>query len=490
VKLQALIACATIIVTMAGMAYWWKSIKTRQTETNARIRSIAVLPFKQLGEGEKDELVGFGMADVLITRIGSLNRIEMRPTSAVFKYIGAEPDIVAVGRQLKVDAVLEGNIQRIGDRMRVTARLVRARDGELLWAETFDGRPNEPFELQDRMSERLAAALFLNPADEQKRLLTKRYTDSPEAYQAYTKGRYFLTKRTTDGMKKSIEYFEQAIEKDPSYALAFAGLADGYSLLVNYTQIAPKEGFPKAKLAATQALRIDAKLAEAHVSLAKIHHLYDWDWEAAEREFKQAIGLNPDYATAHQWYGEYLISMGRFDEAKAEMKRALDLDPVSPAINVVQGFPYYYAREYDGAITEYKKALELDPNFDFAHGRLHDVYVQKRMYDEAIAEYVASYKSVPQAQESLKAIYAASGMRGVWESSVAGSQEQLERCCSRYIAGIYALLGDRENALKWLEKAYQERSHLMVYLKVDPIWDDLRSDTRFQDLLRRMRLEP
>ena len=261
-------------------------------------------------------------------------------------------------------------------------------------------------------------------------------------------------------------------------------------MLVNYTQIAPNEGFPKAKLAATQALRIDDTLAEAHASLAKIHHLYDWDWEAAEREFKQAIGLNSDYATAHQWYGEYLISMGRFDEAKAEMKRALDLDPVSPAINVVQGFPYYYAREYDGAITEYKKALELDPNFDFAHGRLHDVYVQKRMYDEAIAEYVASYKSVPQAQESLKAIYAASGMRGVWESSVAGSQEQLERCCSRYIAGIYALLGDRENALKWLEKAYQERSHLMVYLKVDPVWDDLRSDTRFQDLLRRMRLEP
>lgn len=446
-----------------------------------------MLPFTQLGEGEKDELIGFGMADVLITKIGGLNRIEMRPTSAVFKYIGAEPDIVAVGRELKVDAVLEGNIQRISARIRVTARLVRARDGKLVWAEIFDGNPKEPFELQDRMSERLAAVLFMNPADDQKRLLTKLDTDNPQAYQAYTKGRYFWNKRTMDGLRKSVEYFEEAIGKDPNYARAFAGLADGYSLLVNYTQISPKEGFPKAKEAATNALRIDDTLAEAHASLAKIHHLYDWDWGASEREFKRAIELQPDYATAHQWYGEYLISMGRLDEAKAEMKRALEFDPVSLAINVAQGFPYYYNREYAEAIAAYKKALELDPNLDHAHTRLYDVYVQKRMYDEAIAEYVASYNGIPHVQEWLKATYAASGMRGILESSVAASEEQIGRCCSRYIAGIYAQLGDKGNALTWLEKAYQERALLMVYLKVDPVWDGLRSDPRFTDLLRRLR---
>lgn len=485
---QALIAGVTVFVVMAAAAYWWKTIKARQAETNAQIKSIAVLPFTQLGEGEKDELLGFGMADVLITRIGSLSRIAVRPTSAVFKYVGPQVDTLSAGMALKVDAILEGNIQRRGDQIRVTVRLVRARDGELLWADTFDGRSKEPFQLQDRMSERVAAALLLNPQDERNTLLTKRYTDKPEAYQAYMKGRYFLTKRTTDGLKKSIDYFERAVDIDPSYALAFAGLADGYSLLVNYTQISPKEGFPKAKEAATKALRIDDTLAEAHASLAKIHHLYDWDWEAAEREFKRAIELNPVYATAHQWYGEYLISMGRFAEAKAEMKRALEFDPVSIAINVAQGFPYYFNREYDEAIAAYKNALELDPNLEHAHLRLHDVYVQKRMYDEAIAEYVASYNSIPKAQESLKTVYAASGMRGIWESSVATSQEQLDRCCSRYIAGIYAHLGDREHALKWLEKAYQERSHMMVDLKVEPVWDGLRSDPRFTDLLRRLRL--
>ncbi len=485
---RALIAGVATLVMMAGLAYLWKIAKTRQAETNAQIKSIAVLPFKQLGEGEKDELVGFGIADVLITRLGSVNRMAVRPTSSVFKYIGAEPDILSVGTELKVDAILEGNIQRTGNQTRVTARLVRARDGQLLWADTFDGRPNEPFELQDRISERVAAALFFNPPDEQKRLLTKRDTDNPEAYQAYMKGRYFLAKRTTDGMKKSIEYFERAIEKDPSYALAFAGLADGYSLLVNYTQIAPKDGFPKAKEAVTQALRIDDTLAEAHASLAKIDHLYDWDWEAAEREFKRAIELNSDYATAHQWYGEYLISMGRFDEAKAEMRRALELDPVSPAINAAQGFPYYHNREFDEAIAAYKRALELDPKYGITHWRLNQVYIQKRMYDEASAEFLASEGDSPQIQERLRTIFTASGIRGYWELSVAKSEAELDRCCSKHIAVIYGYLGDRENVLKWLEKAYRERAHMMVELKVDPVWDDVRSDPRFADLLRRMRL--
>ena len=484
-RLQTLIVSVAIVVSMSAVGYLWKS---RARQPAAEIRSIAVLPFKQLGEGEKDELVGFGIADVLITRLGSLNRIAVRPTSAVFKYLGTEPDILSVGRDLKVDAVLEGNIQRIGDRIRVTARLVRVRDGELLWADTFDGRPNEPFELQDRMSEQVAAGLFLNPADEEKKLLAKRDTKSAEAYQAYTRGRYFWNKRTTDGLKKAIEYFEFAIEKDANYALAFAGLADGYSLLVNYTRIAPKEGFPKAKEAATQALRIDDTVAEAHASLGKIHHLYDWDWEAAEREFKRAIELNPDYATAHQWYGEYLISMGRFDEAKAEMKQALELDPVSIAINIAQGFPYYNNREYDEAIAAYKKALALDQKYETTHWRLNQVYIQKRMYDEASAELLAWADDSPQVQENLKTITAASGIRGYWELSVARSEAELDRCCSRDIAVIYAYLGNRENVLKWLEKAYRERSHMMVDLKVDPAWDDLRSDPRFADLLRRMRL--
>jgi tetratricopeptide (TPR) repeat protein len=303
------------------------------------------------------------------------------------------------------------------------------------------------------------------------------------------KGRYFWNKRTMDSLRKAIEYFEQAIKNDSSYAQAYAGLADCYSLLVNYSQVAPEEGFPKAKAAATQALRLDNAIAEAHASLAKIHHLYDWDWEAAEREFKRALELNPEYATAHQWYGEYLISMGRFDEAKAEMRRALELDPVSIAINIAQGFPFYYAREYDEAITAYRKALELAPNFDAAYLRLNHVYIQKRMYDEAIAAFVAAYADSPRYQEMVKTAYAVSGMKGFWELDVAGPEEGLIRHAYA-TARNYIHLGEQDKAFKWLEKAYQNRSHNMVDLKVDPAWDDLRADPRFTDLLRRMHLEP
>ena len=338
-------------------------------------------------------------------------------------------------------------------------------------------------------AERVAAALLLNPGDEQKKLLTKRYTDNTEAFRAYTKARYFWNKRTTEGLRKSIEYFEQAIEKDPGYALAFAGLADGYNLLVIYHQLAPDAGFSKAKEAVTTAIRIDDTLAEAHASLAKIHHLYDWDWEAAEREFNRAIELNPDYPTAHQWYGEYLISMGRFDEAKAEMNRALELDPVSLAISLAQGFPYFYNHEYDEAIAACKRTLELDPSFVNAHWRLTKVYIQKRMYDEAIAEDVAYYALYPDIQERLKAYYESYGLKGYWKLSVARSEEELDRCCSSWIAWTYAYLDDKDNTIKWLEKAYQKRSHVIVDLKVDPAFDSLRSDPRFKDLLRRMRLD-
>ncbi|MEN3330852.1 MAG: hypothetical protein V7641_217 [Blastocatellia bacterium] len=489
VRRLAMTACVVSLVLMAGVAYWWQAIRAKPARAVAQIRSIAVLPFSQMGEGKKDELVGFGMADVLITKLGSLNRITVRPTSAVFKYIDTEPDIVAVGRELKVDAVLEGSLRRLGEQMRVTVRLVRARDGELLWAETFDGRFKDQFAIQDEMSDHVAVALLLNPAGEQKRLLTKRYTQSTEAYQAYMKGRYFWNKRTMDSLRKAIEYFEQAIKNDSNYAQAYTGLADCYSLLVNYSQVAPEEGFPKAKAAATQALRLDNAIAEAHASLAKIHHLYDWDWEAAEREFKRALELNPDYATAHQWYGEYLISMERFDEAKAEMKRALELDPVSIAINVAQGFPFYYAREYDEAITAYRKALELDPGFYAAYMRLTQVYIQKRMYDEAIAAYVATYADSPRYQEMVKTAYAVSGMKGFFELTTLGTEEGLIRQ-AYFIALNYIHLGEQDEAFKWLEKAYQNRSHSMVGLKVDPAWDDLRADPRFTDLLRRMHLEP
>ena len=491
-KPQALIAWATMIVMMTGVAYLWKAIRAKRVGVDAQIRSIAVLPFKHLGEGEKDELLGFGMADVLITRTGSLNQVAVRPTSAVFKYLGAEPDIVSVGKELKVDAVLEGGVQRIGERIRVTARLVRARDGDLLWAETFDGRFKDLFALQDEMSEQVAIALSVN-VGEQKKLLTKRYTKSGEAYQVYMRGRYFWNKRTADDLKKAIECFKQAIEKDPSYALAFAGLADSYALLGDYNVAPAREVFPKMKAAAARAVEMDDQLAETHTSLAYAKRLSDWDWPGAEEEFARAIDLNYSYATAHHWYSEYLAGMGRFDEAVEEARRAVELDPQSLIINTNVGWIYYLAHSYDKAIEELKKTLEMDPSFFLAKALLWQAYAQNGMYEEALA--MGAESKSPEAQERdeiLRKAYEEGGWKGfelkVLEWNLDGQKGNDVLACS--IAGGYTIAGDYDSAFKWLQKAYENRDSQMVWLKVNPDFDDLHGDPRFKDLLRRMRLEP
>jgi len=493
-KRQVLIACATMIVTIPGMAYWWKSIKTRQAGTNAQIRSIAVLPFKQLSAGDGNEVLGLGMADVLITRLGSLNQITVRPTSAVFNYTSGEQDLASAGRDLRVESVLDGSIQKLDGRIRVTARLVRVQDGSLMWADTFDGRSADIFAVQDAISERLASALALNPTGNERKLLTKRYTESAEAYQAYMKGRYFWNKRTGEGLKKAIEYFEDAIKKDPNYGLAHAGLADSYALLGDYGVVAPQEAFPKMKAAATRAVEIDDQLAEAHTSLAYAKILSDWDWSGAEEEFKRAIELNYSYATAHHWYSEYLAAVGRFDEALEEAKRAEELDPQSLIINTNLGWILYLARRYDEAIEEFKKTLEMEPSFFLAGALLWQAYVKKGMYDEAMSSGATKLDTRSPEQreryETLRKAYDTSGWKGfrrkefeldVQRSKAAG--------ISPYATGLlYVELGENDLALKSLEKAYEGREVSLRWLKVDPFLDGVRSDPRFVDLLRRMGL--
>lgn len=488
---RALIAGLAAIVMMTAAALWWKTTRTRQAEANAQIRSMAVLPFTQLGEAETDELLGFGMADVLITRIGSMNRISVRPTNAVFKYIGAAPDIESVGRELKVDALIEGSIQRIGERTRVTVKLVRARDGELLWAETFNGSMKELFELQDQMSKEVAGALALNPADEQKNILTKRYTKSTDAYHAYKMGRYFWSKRRPDDLKKAVEFFEQAVQKDPDYALAFAGLADSYALLGDYGVAPASEVFPKMKRAAARAVEIDDCLAETHTSLAYARRLSDWDWPGAEQEFKRAIDLNGSYATAHHWYSEYLAGMGRFDEALEEAKRAEELDPRSLIINTNLGWILYLGRRYDEAEEELKTTLEMDPHFFLAQELLWQTYVQKGMYGEALSgkEIIGSEES-RERDELLKKAYDVSGWKGYRRKDLelALERQKTGDAPGGPWAGMYAAVGDYDMALRCLEKAYENRDAWMVWLKVSPEFDNLRSDPRFRDLLSRMRL--
>lgn len=455
------------------------------------IKSIAVLPFKPLGTEGRDEALELGMADTLIARLSNIREIEVRPISAVHKYTGLDQDAVAAGREQQVHAVLDGHIQKAGETIRVTVRLIRVADGATLWADKFDNEMTNIFAVQDSISERVAGALAVTLAGGERERLTKHHTENPEAYQLYLKGRYHLNRLTDDGFLKGRDYFQQAIDLDPNYAAAYAGLADAYQMLSGYNALAPNDGFPKAKAAAMEALRLDEGLAEAHTTLGVVKLLHDWDWPGAEREYKRAIELNQSYSDAHLMYGFYLAAMERFDEAHAEMRRAQELDPLSLAKIIGTGEILYQQRRHDQAIEQYRKALEMDPNSGLAHWAIGNVYVQKGMFEEAIGEYK---KAIPLSGDSpdeiasLGYVYALSGRRREAQAII---EELKERSKQRYIsptiiAFIYGGLGDKDEAFAWLEKAYEGRDFILVLHKVDPTFDSLRSDPRFADLVRRV----
>ncbi|MGH9837231.1 MAG: protein kinase domain-containing protein [Blastocatellia bacterium] len=457
-------------------------------------RSVAVLPFKPLVAAGQDEYLQMGMADVLITRLSNLHQVAVRPISAVRRYTGLEQDPIAAGRELKVEAVLDGSIQRVGDRVRVTARLINISDGAPLWAETFDEKFTDIFHVQDALSEKLAGALALKLTGGEQRRLARRDTTNHEAFQAYLKGRFFWSKWNNEGLKKSVEYFEQAIAADPNYALAHSGLADAWNRLGYHGIVPPREAFPKSEAAARQAIKLDDALGEAHLSLANTKFFYDWDFPGFERELKRALDLNPNYANAHGMNGTYLTAMGRFDEALAARKRALDLDPASPLLTVMVGWPYFYARRYDEAIQWYRKALELDPNFSQAYSDLGLSYHLTGRHDEAVAALLkarALNGAKPEVIEALRQAYVAEGFQGYWRKDLELLNEQLKqgRVRAWRMAGVYHALGDRDRTFEWLEKAYAERDSLLTFLKVMPQYEDLHADPRFAGLLRRVGLE-
>lgn len=476
-----------------ALPYFW--FWRGQKEIKPRPRSMAVLPFEQLGAEAGDEYFGIGIADVLITRLSNIHQIVVRPTSAVLKYTEQAQDPVAAGRELKVDSVLEGSVHRAGEQIRVTVRLVSVRDGALLWAEKFDAKFTDIFRVQDSISEQVARALTLELTGEEQTRLIKRYTDNTEAYQAYLKGRYFLNRRTEEDFEKGIKYFQQAIDLDPNYALAYAGLADSYALLVVFGVLPPREAMPKAKTAALKALEIDPNLAEAHTSLAHVKHCYEWDFAGAEEEYKRAIELNPNYAIAYHWYGLYLARMGRFDEAVGEMERSQEIDPFSLANGANLGWTFYAARRYDQAIEQLNRTLEMDPNFARARLYLGRAFVQKGMYAEAIAEFQKAMTlsgGSPIVLAALGHVYGVLGKRDEAQKVLDQLRERANReYISPYeIARVCISLGDKDQAFTWLEQAYEDREERVVLLKVDPLLDSLRPDPRFADLLRRVRLAP
>lgn len=463
------------------------------SEPAEAIDSIAVLPFVNVNNDPNTEYLSDGVSDSIINSLSRLPTLKVMSLNSVLRYKGKQIDPQAIGRELNVRAVLMGRLTKQGDSLVITAELVDVRDNRRLWGEQYNRKLSEILDVQDDISREISGRLRLRLAGEPPQLI-KRHTSNAEAYQLYLKGRYFWNKRSEEGVRKGIEYLQQAIDADPLYSLAYAGLADCYIVLgAPLNALPPKEAFLKAKAAATKALEIDDTLAEAYATLGVVKQRFEWDPEGAAQDFRRAIELNPTYATAHQWYAINFEILGQPDAAIVEAQRAYELDPLSLIINARLGHNYYYARRYDQAIEQYKKTLELDPNFAIAHSRLGWAYAQKGMHREAVEEFLMAYTLSGESSETvaaLKQAFTESGMRGYWRKALELEQEKAKhRYVSAYESAVlYARLDEKEQAFKWLEKAYEERSSGLVYLKVDPSLDSLRHDPRFADLLRRIHL--
>lgn len=485
-SIYVLFGVAALGLIVAGIFYFSRP----GAQGGSHVRSLAVLPFQSVGSD--DENFRLGLTDAVITKVSSLKQVTVRPTNAVRKYDGQEP--VGAARELGVDAVLTGNIQRTGEQVRVTTQLVDVRDGRVLWASTVDERFTDIFRVQDAIAEQVAGALQPGLTGEERTLIAKRYTTNPEAHYAYVRGRFFWNKRTAADFHEAVKHFNEAIEKDPNYALAYSGLADSYSLLADYRGMPADTAYANARQAAEKALSLDADLAEAHTSLAYVKMYSEWDWPGTETGYRRAIELNPNYATGHQWYSEYLAAMGRFDEALTEIRRAKEIDPLSSVINAGEVWILYYARRYDEAIEHGRRLTEMNPQFAEVHEYLKRCYDQKGMYRDAINSRQMRRRLVgidATMTEPMRKAAAATRHEEYWrfrlDQEIADSK--VETPSTFDLAEIYAQLGEKDKAFEWLDKAFAERTYTMMYLKVAPNLDPLRSDPRFADMLRRVGLQ-
>lgn len=453
-------------------------------------KSLAVLPFKPLRASDRDEYLELGIADALITTLSNSRGIVVRPTSSVSKYAAVGQDPLAAGRELEVEAVLDGSVQRAGDHVRVTARLLGVGDGAPLWGDKFDAQFTDIFSVQDSISEKIAAALAPELAGREKLLLTKRYTRNAKAYQLYLKGRYNLNKPTEEGLRKAIDFFNQAITVDPTYALAYVGIAEAYTSLDWYGVLSTKQSNPHAKAAAERALQLDDTLAEAHASLAMARQ-YEWDWVGAEEEYRRAIRLNPNYAAARQWYGIFLAYTGRFDEGLEQMWRAQELDPVSLAISAQTGLVLMFARRYDEALEQCMETLEVEPTAVEARLYLAMTYALQQRFSEAIGEYRNLPGDNPDFKAMLGHAYAASGRRAEAQG-ILGELEALfgQRYVPHFwLSMIHVGWGDYGEALSCLERACDDPDDSLLSARVMPFLDPIRPSPRFDELLRRMRFK-
>jgi TolB-like protein/DNA-binding winged helix-turn-helix (wHTH) protein/Tfp pilus assembly protein PilF len=457
------------------------------------IKSLAVLPLESLSGDASQDYFADGMTDELITDLGQISALRVISRTSVMPYKRVRRPLPEIARELHVDAVVEGTVLRSENQVRITAQLIQVPAERHLWAHSYEGDVRDALKLQSEVAHTIAQQIRIkvNPR-EQAALAAKRVVD-PQAYEAYLKGRFFWNKRTENGLRTAVAYFDQAIDTDPNYAQAYCGLADSYALLGDweYAVMTPKEALPKAKAAAVKALELDSTLGEAHNSLAFLLDGFDWDLDAGGKEFRRAIELNPSYATAHHWYAWHLALLGRFDEAIAEMRRAQSLDPLSLIINADLAELLVIAHSYDESIQQSRTTIEMDPNFAMAHNQLAQAYLQKHMTDEAVAEMQTAVRLSPNSPAliaNLARAYIASGKRS---EAVKLLTDLKKRSTPGYsnaaeIAVIYAALGDADQAMNWLEKGYVERFNPGVLLR--PGFDPLRSDKRFQNMMRRLHL--
>jgi len=478
------LVAAAAIVGLILWSPWKRQVSAPIPESK---QSVAVLPFEDLSEQQDQGYLCYGLSESIINALSQIKDLRVPAPNSSSSLVGKELPLREIGEKLNVEAVFRGSIQKAGDRVRILAQLINVMDESIMWSQAFNRKTDDLFAIQDEISLEIVDRLQVSILGGEKEGLVKRYTENSDAYNLFLNGIYFWNKRTLADIRKAIAYFEQAVEADPDYALAYARLSDSYGLLPFYSATLPKDAFDKARSAVFKALEIDYTLPEAHSALGFIKFYYDWDWEEAEKEFKWAVQAKPSYVTAHHWYAEYLTCMGRHEEAIEEVDRALEYDPLSLVLNQIKAVRFYYARRYDDTIVQCQKALELDPNFLMGHWVLGMSYLEKGLNKEAIALYRQSLESPTR----LGYVYAKTGNREaaleiLEEMKELWMQEDLN---ASSMAFLYSGLGEVDMALEWLEKAFERRETRMTFLKVHPMYDSLRQHPRFHLLLKKMNLD-
>lgn len=492
-RLTPVWALAIVLAVVLWVMKPFSSGERSLRSPGSHMQSIAVLPLTNASGDPQEAYFGDGMTDELINNLSRISALRVISRTTVMRYKSTHKPLSDIARELHADSVVEGTVERSEGRVTIRASLVDPQSDRTLWGNTYRGDFSDILSLQNQVAQAIAAEIRVQLTPQESASLTKSRTVNPRAYETYLRARHYWNKRTPGDLNKAIESFKAAIEIDPTYALAYAGLADSYSLLSVYGEVPPREAMPRAKAAAKRALEIDGSLAEAQATLANIEWAYDWDSAAAEAGFRKALASNPNYASAHQWYAVYLSNHDRHDEAIAEILRARDLDPLSPIIEANTGMDYYYARRFGQAIIELKKTTEQEPGFWVPYSMLGQTYLAMGRNADATVEFTKARSLSPESVRNISMLgraYAVSGRRAEAERLI----EELQHLSTKryvppvYIAVIYIGLGERDKAFTWLEKAYSDRSDWMIFLDAEPLFDPLRSEQRFQDLLRRVGL--